>query len=122
MTPKPSITILYVDNVAASCTFYSGVLERQPVDQSPNFGMFALEGGMMLGLWAKTDTQPKPLVAAGCAELGFSLEEKAQLDALHLEWARRGYSIIQKPVDMDFGYTFTAVDLDGHRLRVMVLA
>jgi predicted enzyme related to lactoylglutathione lyase len=29
-----------------------------------------------------------------------------------------GVAIAQKPVEMDFGYTFTALDPDGHRLRV----
>ena len=46
-------------------------------------------------------------------------------------WARRllywlilrraiklGLRIIQEPTKMDFGFTFTAADPDGHRLRV----
>ncbi len=31
---------------------------------------------------------------------------------------RRGVEIIQPPMEADFGRTFTAVDPDGHRLRV----
>ena len=122
MPPKPSTLILYVQDVSRSCAFYSGLLERPPVEQSPNFGMLALEGGLMLGLWAGHDVDPKPKAAGGGAELAFTLGSKAELDALHAEWSRRGYAIAQKPVEKDFGYTFTALDPDGHRLRVMVLA
>lgn len=38
--------------------------------------------------------------------------------ALHAAWCARGLSILQAPVAMDFGLTFTAADPDGHRLRV----
>lgn len=30
----------------------------------------------------------------------------------------RGLPMLQTPTTMDFGYTFTATDPDGHRLRV----
>jgi len=30
--------------------------------------------------------------------------------------------VAQKPVDMDFGHTFVALDPDGHRLRVFAAA
>jgi len=122
MAPKNSTLILYVENVAKSCAFYTGLLECPPAEESPNFGMFALEGGMMLGLWAAHDVDPKPKASGGGAELAFTLESKAELDALHAEWQKRGYAIAQKPMEKDFGYTFTALDPDGHRLRVMVLA
>jgi predicted enzyme related to lactoylglutathione lyase len=38
---------------------------------------------------------------------------------MHENWSGRGYAIAQKPVEMDFGCTFTALDPDGHRLRVL---
>jgi predicted lactoylglutathione lyase len=44
--------------------------------------------------------------------------DTAQVDALHADWQARGLRILQAPVTRDFGYTFTAVDPDGHRLRV----
>lgn len=122
MTPKPSTLILYVEKVEASCAFYTGLFGRPPVEQSPNFAMYALEGGMMLGLWAGHDVDPKPKAGGGGAELAFTLGTKAELDSLHKEWAKRGFAIAQKPAEKDFGYTFTALDPDGHRLRVMVLA
>jgi catechol 2,3-dioxygenase-like lactoylglutathione lyase family enzyme len=122
MVLKPSTVILYVEKVDSSCAFYTAILDRPPVEQSPNFAMYALEGGMMLGLWAGHDVQPKPKAAGGGAELAFTLGSQAELDGLHAEWAKRGYPIAQKPAQMDFGYTFTALDPDGHRLRVMVIA
>ncbi len=121
MTPKPSTLILYVENVAASCAFYTGLLERPPAGHSPNFAMYPLEGGMMLGLWAGHDVDPKPKAAGGGAELALTLGTKAELDALHADWGKRGYPVAQKPVEKDFGYTFTVLDPDGHRVRVMVL-
>jgi catechol 2,3-dioxygenase-like lactoylglutathione lyase family enzyme len=121
MTLKPSTVILYVEKVETSSAFYAGILGRPPVEQSPNFAMFALDGGMMLGLWAGHDVDPKPKAAGGGAELAFVSGSESELDGLHAEWAKRGYAIAQKPVRMDFGYTFTALDPDGHRVRVMVL-
>jgi catechol 2,3-dioxygenase-like lactoylglutathione lyase family enzyme len=121
MTLKPSTVILYVEKVESSCAFYAKVLGRPPAEQSANFAMFALEGGMMLGLWAGHDVQPKPKAAGGGAEVAFALSSDAELDALHAEWSRKGFTIAQKPVRMDFAYTFTALDPDGHRVRVMVI-
>ena len=37
-------------------------------------------------------------------------------------WAKLGLKILQEPTKMDFGYTFTAADPDGHRLRVFAAA
>ncbi len=121
MALKPSTVILYVEKVESSCAFYTGLLGRPPFEQSPNFAMYTLEGGMMLGLWAGHDADPKPKAAGGGAEVAFTAESDAELDGLHAEWVKRGYAIAQKPVRKDFGYTFTALDPDGHRLRVMVL-
>ncbi len=39
-------------------------------------------------------------------------------DATHAAWSGRGFKTLQKPVNMDFGRTFVALDPDGHRLRV----
>jgi len=33
-------------------------------------------------------------------------------------WTKRGLAIAQEPTKMNFGFTFTALDPDGHRLRV----
>jgi catechol 2,3-dioxygenase-like lactoylglutathione lyase family enzyme len=122
MNPKAASLILYVEKVEASCTFYTGLLGRAPLEQSPNFAMYALENGFLLGLWAGHDADPKPKAAGGGAELTFTCGRDSDLDALYAEWNGRSYPIAQKPVKKDFGYTFTALDPDGHRLRAMVPA
>ncbi|HLP42826.1 MAG TPA: VOC family protein [Fibrobacteria bacterium] len=115
---SPDFILLYVENVSTSAAFYSNLLGNGPVDNSANFAMFPLQSGVMLGLWAGHDVQPRPTSAGGGSELGFTAKDQASVDAMHKEWSERGYAIAQKPVLMDFGYTFTALDPDGHRLRV----
>ncbi len=115
---SPDFILLYVEKVPTSVAFYQGLLGKPPVENSANFAMFPLENGMMFGLWAGHDAEPKPKAAGGGSELGFTLKDDAAVDAMHADWKGRGYIIAQKPVRMDFGYTFTALDPDGHRLRV----
>lgn len=114
--PAPSMIILYVASAPASETFYSKLLGRAAIESSPGFAMFALENGMMLGLWTAAGVQP-PASAPGGVEIGFPVKDDGALDALHAEWKAAGLKILQAPVLMDFGYTFTAADPDGHRLR-----
>jgi catechol 2,3-dioxygenase-like lactoylglutathione lyase family enzyme len=114
---EPRFIILYVENPAASAEFYGSLLDRKPVEQSPTFAMFALEGGTMLGLWRHTGVVP-PATPVGGSELGFPVADAAAVAAMHDNWARRGIRIIQTPMNMDFGETFVALDPDGHRLRV----
>jgi len=117
MSSAPMI-ILYVASPAESASFYSRLLGSAPVDSSPNFAMFALEGGVMLGLWARRDVQPAPTTQAGAMEVGFIAADDAAVRERHAQWAAQGVPMLQAPVTMDFGYTFTATDPDGHRLRV----
>lgn len=60
--------------------------------------------------------------ARGGAEIAFAQADKASVDAIFTDWKDLGVEILQTPVDMDFGYTFTVADADGHRLRVFALA
>ena len=114
----PNCVLLYVANPPSSAEFYAGLLGRPPVEASPSFAMFALDSGVMLGLWARADVQPAAVAPAGSAELAFTLEANGAVDALHADWVGRGLRIAQPPTAMDFGYTFVALDPDGHRLRV----
>lgn len=109
--------ILYVADVAASAAFYGTLIGKPPVEASPNFAMFILASGDTLGLWANQDVQPAPNPGGG-SELIFTAKDKAEVDSRHREWKQRGWAIAQSPVQMDFGYTFTALDPDKHRLRV----
>lgn len=57
--------------------------------------------------------------AGGETEIAFTA---ADVDAVHADGAARGLAIAQPPTDLDFGRTFVALDLDGHRLRVFAPA
>ncbi len=109
--------ILYVQNPIESAAFYGRLLDRKPVDQSPGFAMFALGEKGMLGLWKAADVQPTAKPAGG-SELCFTLTDRAAVDACLARWQAQGAQVLQRPTDMDFGYTFTVADLDGHRVRV----
>jgi predicted enzyme related to lactoylglutathione lyase len=114
----PHYTILYVADPVASARLYSGLLDAQAIDVMPTFSLFALDGGRMLGLWSRDGVKP-PLDGHGAtSELAFKLDDAAAVDALYAAWRERGLAILQAPVQLDFGYTFTAADPDGHRLRV----
>lgn len=117
----PNFMILYVSNPLASAAFYQNLFDKQPLEASPGFALFALDSGLMLGLWLRSEVQP----AAGAAvasngELVFALDDRQQVQARHDDWRQRGLPILQAPQQMDFGYTFVAADPDGHRLRVYV--
>lgn len=114
----PNFLILYVDNPAASATFYAELFGRPPVEASPTFAMFVLESGIKFGLWSKHTVEPAASASGGGAELAFAVDSDEAVDAHHAEWSGRGLGILQTPVRMDFGYTFVALDPDGHRLRV----
>ncbi len=113
----PNFFILYVDSPLASADFYSGLLGKAPLQAAPTFVMFALDSGVMLGLWTKHEVEPAA-TAAGGAELAFSVADNDTVRTLHADWVKRGLIIAQPPTDMCFGRTFVALDPDGHRLRV----
>jgi catechol 2,3-dioxygenase-like lactoylglutathione lyase family enzyme len=120
--PKPSFTILYVDDPLASARFYAGVLGDEPIETSPNFALFQLENGLMFGLWSRHTVEPAAAAGGGGGEIGFAVDDEAAVDRVHADWSGRGLIILQAPTTMDFGRAFTAQDPDGHRLRVFSLA
>lgn len=115
-------TIFYVNDVVASTAFYERLLGRAPIDASPGFAMFGLSEGAMLGLWRRGDVQPAPRAAAGAAELALVATDNSAVDQRHAQWRAAGIEIVQAPTAMDFGYTFTGIDPDGHRVRVFAPA
>lgn len=118
----PSYALLYVADPAASATFYADLFDTRPVDVSPAFALFALEGGMMLGLWAQSVVVPAPSAAPGASELGIRMADDAAVDAAFADWQARGVTIAAAPMKQGFGYSFMGLDPDGHRLRVYALA
>ena len=110
--------IFYVRDPLASADFYRRMLDTQPIDASPGFAAFKLSEGAMLGLWNSQGVEPTPTGTSGASELSLHASDNAAVDAWHKRWADAGAKIVQAPTAMDFGYTFTALDPDGHRLRV----
>lgn len=117
----PNFVLLYVTDARASSEFYAGLLGHAPVEASPTFAMFALGSGVRLGLWGASGVVP-PAGPAGGGELAFAVPGREAVDAKHAEWRERGIRIAQPPTAMDFGWTFVALDPDGHRLRVFTPA
>jgi len=115
---KPTFVLLYVDSPEKSGKFYSEILGLTPVETSPTFNLFALDHGYMLGLWSKHTVEPAPGAEAGAAELGFPVGDPEEVVAIEKKWREMGVTIVQTGTELDFGYTFCGLDLDGHRLRV----
>ena len=79
--------------------------------------------GLMLGLWRRDGVKPAASASAvGGGEIAFPVENPAEVDATFAEWRGRGVKIALEPTQMDFGYTFVALDPDGQRLRVFAPA
>ncbi|MFO1147218.1 MAG: VOC family protein [Alsobacter sp.] len=117
--PPSHFVILYVDQPRASAAFYAGLLGAPILEAADTFAMLPLREGVMLGLWSRRTVQPAAEAAGGGGgELAFVQPDRDAVSALHGAWAGRGVRILQAPAAMDFGFTFTALDPDGHRLRV----
>lgn len=114
----PSTLLQYVRDVAASATFYGGILGKPPVEQSPGFALFLLGDGAALGLWQRDDVQLPVSAQAGAAELAMVVANPEAVQQMHDAWRALGVEILQAPVTLEFGHTFVGVDPDGHRLRV----
>jgi predicted enzyme related to lactoylglutathione lyase len=113
----PNFILLYVCSPSKSVEFYAKLLGKRPIQESPTFAMFALDSGVMLGLWGAPGVQPAATPAGG-GELAFTVDGRDAVQATHRAWQAAGLQVIQAPTAMDFGFTFTALDPDGHRLRV----
>ncbi len=131
-SPVPTYVLLYVRSPAESAAFYADLLGRTPVEQSPTFALFVLDGGYRLGLWVREGVVPaaaQPLALAPAdasatarCELAIAVADPAAVDALHAAWCARGVPVTLAPTALDFGYTFVAHDPDGHRVRVFAPA
>jgi catechol 2,3-dioxygenase-like lactoylglutathione lyase family enzyme len=112
--------LLAVANPAKSAELYTKLLGIKPVENSPTFVLYVLPNGVKIGLWIKDEIKPTPK-AAGGVEISFTEDSKDAVLATYAAW--KGLTkIVQEPTQMDFGFTFVAEDLDGHRLRPFVLA
>jgi predicted enzyme related to lactoylglutathione lyase len=121
-----SFVLLYVDNPPASVKFYNELFDLADIDctdaSSPTFGMVPLTAGVKLGLWKRDGVAPVATAPTGGSEIAYTAADKAEVTELHAAWKRRGLTIAQAPTEMDFGFTFTALDPDGNRIRVFAPA
>jgi catechol 2,3-dioxygenase-like lactoylglutathione lyase family enzyme len=115
---EPTYVILYVKDAPASAAFYGELLGRAPIEASPNFSMFVLSSGVRLGLWSRHDVAPAVTAPPGGVELAITLPDADAVRTAHADFSRRKMPIAQEPTAAEFGYTFVALDPDGHRLRV----
>jgi catechol 2,3-dioxygenase-like lactoylglutathione lyase family enzyme len=118
--PNFRFVLLYVENLPASSSFYADLLGRPVIESSPTFAMLPLSDGVMLGLWSRKTVEPAATARAGAGEVAFTVEDVAAVTSTFADWKKHGLTILQEPMQMDFGYTFVAADPDGHRLRVFV--
>ncbi len=114
--------ILYVEDPLKSAEFYERLLQAKPLEASPGFAVFALNAPTMLGLWKRADVLPKVTVPTGSNELSFQVDSNAMVDQFFESAKMIGADVLQAPTQMDFGYTFTVADPDGHRLRAFATA
>lgn len=115
-------SILYVGNVGESVAFYEKILGLKPVSASPGFAVFVMPSGNKLGLWLSSDVKPQPEASRGGSEIGIAVDSDDEVDATASTWHQSGTVIAQEPETLPFGRTFTALDPDGHRVRVYCLA
>ncbi|HEX9448858.1 MAG TPA: VOC family protein [Dongiaceae bacterium] len=119
---NPDFLLLYVDSPKASGAFYADLLGLAPIEAQATFVLFVLPSGLKLGLWSRYTVEPAtapmgtPLGGGG--ELCFTVKDPADVMATYQSWGDKGLRVMQAPVQMDFGFTFVALDPDGHRLRV----
>jgi predicted enzyme related to lactoylglutathione lyase len=122
-TMQPThMMLLYVKDPIKTAAFYTKVLGCEPIEASPGFAMFPLNPHTVAGFWKRDAVEPKVSAEPGGSEIGFHVASEAEVDARFEQLKSTGAAILQTPVKMDFGYTFTAADPDGHRLRVFAPA
>ena len=117
--PDFSFVLLYVENPQTSASFYADLLGRPVIESSPTFAMLPLSEGVM---GSRKTVEPAAAAQPGAGEVAFAVANTAAVEAAFTDWKKRGLTILQEPVRMDFGTTFLATDPDGHRLRVFVPA
>lgn len=117
-TPRLGFVLLFVENPLKSSLFYQDLFGIKPIEESPTFVMFALEGGAMIGLWSKHTAEPRVSAEPGASEICFATDK---VDDLFDSWGEKKITVAQKPTDMDFGRTFVILDPDGHRIRAYTL-
>lgn len=112
-----SMIVNYVDNASAAAALYAGVLGSKPLHEEPGFALFPLAEKTTLGLWSRASVKPASTARGGQSEICVTVASNDEVDATQKAWEQLGLTIVQQPTELGFGYTFTAEDPDGNRLR-----
>jgi predicted lactoylglutathione lyase len=112
--------LLAVADPLQSAEIYGQILEAEPVSAAKTFVLYVLPNRLKLGLWQKEDMLPLTGKPDG-VDVSFSVADNDAVRALYTRWTGLGLKVLQEPTDMDFGFTFTVADPDGHRLRAFAL-
>lgn len=115
---RPNSLIIYVDDVSLSTEFYRKILKSEPLETYEEFSVFALSTDFILGIQSRAGIDPKPQPHFGGFEICQSDVSRNDVDLMYQEWKTLGIEFELEPTDLEFGYTFVAIDPDGHRLRV----
>lgn len=121
MLIEPNLVVLYVNDLAKTSEFYQDLLGTRPEKASITFHSFTLSNGMSLALKAGHSVEPPSKEKSGNGELAFTLDSNQKVDELYAAWQAKKITIISPPTQLPFGYTFVALDPDGHRLRFACL-
>ncbi|WP_416356452.1 drug:proton antiporter [Aureimonas phyllosphaerae] len=114
MTPY---LLFYVENPADSARAIEALFDLAPVERSPTFVLFVLDG-MRLGFWRADGVEPAPQPRGENSELSISVDTREAVDQHHAGWQEKGLAVLQAPTEMDFGYTAVASLPGPFRLRV----
>ena len=115
----PHMTIHYVPDAHASAAFYARLLGVEASADGPVFASVPLADNARLAFWNRDVILPPVGESGDTGELCLYAGTPDALDAKHEAWKADGIEILQEPVDLPFGRTFTAADPDGHRIRVL---
>ena len=113
----PQYALLYVADPVASGQLYSRWLGAPVVESSPGFSLLVLSNGLKLGLWLKSEVDPKA-PPAGSMELAVSLGSRDEVLSVNHAAPSFGMRVLEDPVDLDFGFATLVADPDGHRWRI----
>ncbi|CAM3803319.1 Glyoxalase-like domain protein [Vibrio aerogenes CECT 7868] len=113
-----NLVVLYVEDMMKSRQFYQALLNCEPEECSASFASFKVNASLSVGLWLRRDVKPDVVAAAGALhEICVFVRDHPALDRQYEHCTEIGATIIQEPVEMDFGRTFSVCDPDGCRIR-----
>ncbi|SHO58264.1 VOC family protein [Vibrio quintilis] len=113
-----NLIVLYVEDMMKSRQFYQALLSTEPAECSEKFVSFKVNETLSVGLWLRSDVKPEVNASAGSLhEICVFVVDHPALDRQYEHCTGMGATIIQEPVEMDFGRTFSICDPDGGRIR-----